>query len=74
MVSSWPVDPPSNLGDDRVLVLGFDPVKIGKIPELLVLLYNLCILDNHFLVHTLTLFNVECWPSLPRVYHHSGHN
>ena len=57
MVSSRPVDPPNNLGNDRVLVLGFDPVKIGKIPELLVLLYDLCIPDNHFLVHMLTLFN-----------------
>ena len=56
MVSSQPFDPPNNLGNDRVLVLGFDPVKIGKILELLVLLYDLCILDNHFLVHTFTLF------------------
>ena len=57
MISLRSVDPLNNLGNDRVLALGFDPVKIGKIPELLVLLYDLCVLDNHLLVHTLTLFN-----------------
>ena len=57
MVSSGPVDPPNNLGNDRVLILSFNPVKIGKVPELLMLLHDLCIPDNHLLVHSFTLFN-----------------
>ena len=52
----WPVDPFDNLGNDGVTTLGFYPVLVSKISEVLVLLHDLGIPDNHLLIYTFTLF------------------
>ena len=56
MVSLGSVEPFDHLRDDGVLGLGFNPVMICKVMELLMLFYNLRGPDYYLLVHALTLF------------------
>ena len=57
MIILRPVDPFDNLGNDGVTALGSYPILVSKIPEVLVLLHDLGVPDNHLLIHMFTLFN-----------------
>ena len=52
-----PLNPFDNMGNDGVLALGCYPILVSKILEILVLLHNLGVLDNHLLIHKFALFN-----------------
>ena len=47
-------DPVDYSGDNRVSALHLYPVKVSKIPEVLMLLHDLSVPDYDLLVHSLT--------------------
>ena len=52
-----PLNSFDNMGNDGVLALGCYLILVSKVPEILVLLHNLSVLDNHLLIHVFALFN-----------------
>ena len=60
LVTLQSVDPSNHMGNDWVPLLGFDPVTICEIAELLMLFHYLSGSDYHFLVYPFTfLYHVD---------------